>query len=227
MSAPASVPPTRIPLTRLRRAVAKSMSVSALVPQFTVEYDVPLDELQWRRRRWQAAGAHVSVADVLTAACARALRDHPAVNASWTEGAILQHADVNVGLAIALPDGLVAPAVLRADTLHLAELAAERRRLTAAARAGVLTPGELLSATFTVSNLGPFGVSRFRALVVPPQAAILAVGGLRPDGTVTLALSCDHRVLDGAPAAAFLRDLAASLAEPAWLDELVTAPAVR
>lgn len=227
MSTAASVPPTRIPLTRLRRAVAKSMSVSALVPQFTVEYDVPLGELQWRRRRWQAAGAHVSVADVLTAASARALRDHPAVNASWTEGAILQHADVNVGLAIALPDGLVAPAVLRADTLHLAALAAERRRLTAAARAGVLTPDELLSATFTVSNLGPFGVSRFRALVVPPQAAILAVGGLRPDGTVTLALSCDHRVLDGAPGAAFLRDLAASLAEPAWLDELVTAPAVR
>ena len=227
MTATPSAPPTRIPLTRLRRAVAKSMSVSALVPQFTVEYDVPLGELQWRRRRWKASGADVSVADVLTAATARTLRAHPAVNASWTEGAILQHADVNVGLAIALPDGIVAPAVARADTLHLAELAAERRRLTAAARAGVLTPDELLSATFTVSNLGTFGVSRFRALVVPPQAAILAVGGLRPDGTVTLALSCDHRVLDGAPGAAFLRDLAASLAEPAWLDELVTAPAVR
>jgi pyruvate dehydrogenase E2 component (dihydrolipoamide acetyltransferase) len=227
MTTPPHVPPTRVPLTRLRRAIAKSMSVSALVPQFTVEIDVPLGEVQWRRRRWKADGAPVSVADVLTAATARALRAHPQVNASWTDGAILQHADINVGLAIALPDGLVAPAVMRADTLHLAALAAERRRLTAAAQAGVLTPDELLSATFTVSNLGTFGVSRFRALVVPPQAAILAVGGVRPDGTVTLALSCDHRVLDGAPGAAFLRDLADSLAEPAWLDELVAAAAVR
>ena len=132
-----------------------------------------------------------------------------------------------MGIAVALPDGLVAPAVLRADALSLPELAAERRRLTAAAQAGVLTPGELLSATFTVSNLGTFGVSRFRALVVPPQAAILAVGGLRPDGTVTLALSCDHRVLDGAPGAEFLRDLTRSLVEPAWLDDLLTAPAAR
>ena len=227
MTTPPHVPPTRVPLSRLRRAIAKSMSVSALVPQFTVEYEVPLGEVQGRRRRWTADGAQVSVADVLTAATARALRAHPRVNASWTDGAILQHADVNVGLAIALPDGLVAPAVMRADMLDLAALAAERRRLTAAAQAGVLTPDELLSATFTVSNLGTFGVSRFRALVVPPQAAILAVGGLRPDGTVTLALSCDHRVLDGAPGAEFLRDLADSLAEPAWLDELVATPAVR
>ena len=227
MTAPTAAP-TLVPLTRLRRAIAKSMTASALVPQFTVEQDVPFDEVQWwRRRRWKADGVRVSVAEVLTAATARALRAHPGVNASWTDDGVLLHADVNVGIAVALPDGLVAPAVLRADRLSLPELAAERRRLTAAAQAGVLTPGELLSATFTVSNLGTFGVSRFRALVVPPQAAILAVGGLRPDGTVTLALSCDHRVLDGAPGAAFLRDLADSLAEPAWLDELVAGPAVR
>jgi len=212
-------------VTRLRKAIAKSMTASALVPQFTVEYDVPLGELQSLRARWKAAGADVSVADVLTAACARALRRHPGVNASWTDSEILQHSEVNIGLAVALPDGLVAPAVLRADTLDLAGLAAERRRLTAAAQAGALTPEELLSGTFTVSNLGPFGVSRFRALVVPTQAAILAVGGLRPDGSLTLALSCDHRVLDGAPGAEFLRDLAVSLIEPAWLDELAPAPA--
>jgi pyruvate dehydrogenase E2 component (dihydrolipoamide acetyltransferase) len=226
MSAPAAAP-TLVPLTRLRKAIAKSMTASALVPQFTVEQDVPLGALQARRSAWKASGADVSVADVLTAACARALRAHPGVNASWTDEGIVRHASVDVGLAVALPDGLVAPAVLRADTLSLPELAAERRRLTAAARAGQLTPAELLSATFTVSNLGTFGVSRFRALVVPPQAAILAVGGLRPDGTVTLALSCDHRVLDGAPGAEFLRDLADSLAEPAWLDDLVPAPAAR
>jgi len=223
VSAAPTAPPTRVPLTRLRRAIAKSMTASALVPQFTVEYDVPLGALQSRRAAWRAAGAQVSVADVLTAASARALRAHPGVNASWTDSEILLHPEVNVGLAVALPDGLVAPAVLRADTLDLAGLAAERQRLTAAASAGGLTPDELLSATFTVSNLGPFGVSRFRALVVPPQAAILAVGGLRSDGNLTLALSCDHRVLDGVPGAAFLRDLAHSLTEPAWLDELAGA----
>ena len=225
MSAPAAAA-TLVPLTRLRKAIAKTMTASALVPQFTVEQDVPFDEVQWwRRRQWKADGVRVSVADVLVAATARALRAHPGVNASWTDDGVLLHADVNVGVAVALPDGLVAPAVFRTDALSLPELAAERRRLTAAARAGQLTPGELLSATFTVSNLGTFGVSRFRALVVPPQAAILAVGGLRPDGTVTLALSCDHRVLDGAPGAEFLRDLTRSLVEPAWLDDLLTAPA--
>lgn len=212
--------PTTVPLTRLRKAVAKSMTASALVPQFTVEVDVALDAVQERRAAWKAAGTRVSVADVLTAAVARTLRAHPRVNASWAATEIVEHDEVNVGLAVSLPDGLVAPAVLGADRLGLAALAAERARLTAAAKAGALTPAELLSATFTVSNLGPYGVSRFRALVVPPQAAILAVGGARPDGTTALALSCDHRVLDGAPAAEFLRDLAGALVAPAWLDDL-------
>ena len=217
----AAAGPVEVELSRLRRAIAKSMSASALVPQFTVEYDVPFDGVAAYRSRWKAAGHDISVADVLTAACARALRSHRQVNASWAETSILQHAEVNVGLAVALPDGLVAPAVRSADTLDLGQLAAERKRLTLAAQEGRLTPDELLSATFTISNLGTFGVSRFRALVVPPQAAILAVGAVRPDGTVALALSCDHRVLDGAPAALFLRDLATSLTEPAWLDALV------
>jgi len=216
-----SAGPTEVPLSRLRRAIAKSMSASALVPQFTVEYDVPFDAVAAYRSRWKSAGHGISVADVLTAACARALRAHPGINASWAETSILQHAEINLGLAVALPDGLVAPAVRSADTLDLGQLAGERKRLTLAAQEGRLTPDELLSATFTISNLGTFGVSRFQALVVPPQAAILAVGGVRPDGTVALALSCDHRVLDGAPAAVFLRDLAASLTAPGWLEDLV------
>jgi pyruvate dehydrogenase E2 component (dihydrolipoamide acetyltransferase) len=213
--------PTEVKLTRLRRAIAKSMSASALVPQFTVEYDVAFENVAAYRGRWKTAGHDISVADVLTAACARTLRAHPTLNASWAETSILQHADVNIGLAVALPDGLVAPAVRSADTLDLVQLAGERKRLTLAAQEGRLTPDELLSATFTISNLGTFGVSRFRALVVPPQAAILAVGGVRPDGTVALALSCDHRVLDGAPAALFLRDVASGLTEPGWLEELL------
>jgi len=223
VNGPTAVEPTRVPVSRLRRAIAKSMTASALVPQFTVEYDVPLGALQQRRAQWKAAGAYVSVSDVLTAAVARTVRRHPAVNTSWSEDVILQHPEVHVGLAVAVPDGLVAPAVLRADTLALPELAAERVQLTKAALAGALTPAELLSATFTISNLGPFGVSRFRALVVPPQAAILAIGGMRPDGTIALALSCDHRVLDGAPAAEFLRELAGALTAPKWAEKLLYA----
>ena len=221
MSTDTQAAPVEVRLSRLRKAIAKSMTASALVPQFTVEYDVPFDRVAERRAGWKSAGHDISVADVLTAACARALRAHPQVNASWAETSILHHAEVNVGLAVALPDGLVAPAVRSADTLDLVQLAGERKRLTAAAQEGRLTPDELLSATFTISNLGTFGVSRFRALVVPPQAAILAVGGVRPDGTVALALSCDHRVLDGAPGALFLRDVAAGLTEPDWLEQLV------
>lgn len=214
--------PRRVPLTRLRRAIAKSMAASAAVPQFTIEYDVPLGPASERRERWRAAGMPVSVADLLTASTARALRAHPRVNASFEGDAILEHQEINIGLAVALDDGLIAPAVRNADRLTLIELAAERRRLTDAATSGALTPEEVLSATFTISNLGPFGVSRFRALVVPPQAAILAVGGTRPDGSITLSLSCDHRVLDGAPAAEFLRDVAGLLAVPDWFDDILS-----
>src|SRR5581483_3590314 len=144
-----------------------------------------------------------SITDVLTAACARALRAHPGVNASFDGDAIVRHREINVGLAVALDDGLLSPAILRADELDLAALAEERTRLVAAARAGRLSGAELSAATFTISNLGPFGIDRFQSLVVPPQAAILAVGAIRADATVSLCLSCDHRVLDGAPVARF------------------------
>jgi pyruvate dehydrogenase E2 component (dihydrolipoamide acetyltransferase) len=114
-------------------------------------------------------------------------------------------------------DGLVVPSILDADRLSLAELADRRRALTEAAREGRLKPADVFSTTFTVSNLGPTGVSRFRALVLPPQAGILAVGGTSPRGTMALALSCDHRVVDGLPAAMFLRDVAERLHDPSWM----------
>jgi len=210
--------PTRKPLSRMRRAIAKSMTASALVPQFTVEVDASLDPLaEWRR----GAGEGVSYSDAIVAAVARALRSHPALNSSFADDAILEHGEINVGFALDLPDGLIAPAIRRADERSLPSLAAERRRLAEAAQAGTLTPEDVFSATFTVSNLGPLGVRRFRALVVPPQAAILALGALTEDGLMSLSLSCDHRVVDGAPAARFLADLVALLEEPAWLDELL------
>ncbi|MCV7169585.1 2-oxo acid dehydrogenase subunit E2 [Mycobacterium manitobense] len=190
-------------LTPMRRAVAAAMTASAAVPQFTLEACVDA-----RAARTPTAGG--SVEDVVVAAAAHTLRDHPRLNASFTTSprdAITEHADVNVGVAVAVDDGIVAPAIRHADRLTVGEIRAERRRLTAAAREGTLRPAELYSATFTVSNLGGHGISRFRALVIPPQAAILAVGALDAEQRMWVSLSVDHRVTDGVPAARFLTDL--------------------
>lgn len=208
----------RIPLTRMRRAIAKAMSASALVPQFTIEVDADLGLVGTARETARAAGRQLSPVDFLVRAAAEALVEHPRVNASYADDAIVEHPVVNVGLAVALDDGLVSPAIMGADRRTLDEIAAERLRLAEAARAGTLSIEEAMSSTFTISNLGPLGIARFRALVVPPQAAILAVGASRPDGLTCLALSCDHRVLDGAPAAAFLTAVAARLEDGGWVD---------
>lgn len=217
MSGPDAAGPRRIPLTRMRRAIAKAMTASALVPQFTIEVDADLAPVAAARDRLRDAGRTVSVTDFLVVASAQALRAHRRVNASFADDAILEHDVVNVGLAVALDDGLIAPAVFDADALAIDAVAAERVRLTEAARAGTLTVEEVMSATFTISNLGPLGITRFRALVVPPQAAILAVGSTGPDGLACLSLSCDHRVIDGAPAAAFLRAVVDRLESSAWV----------
>jgi pyruvate dehydrogenase E2 component (dihydrolipoamide acetyltransferase) len=194
------------------------MCASATVPQFTIESDADLGALSDLRRSLDD-DARPSYADLLSAVCAQALLAHPRLNASYDEDAIVEHGEINIGLAVAVDDGLVAPAIMGADRRSLTELAAERKRLTDAANAGTLTPADLLSATFTISNLGPLGVRRFRALVVPPQAAILAVGKITDDQSISLSLSCDHRVLDGAPAALFLGDLVTRLENPKWVHE--------
>lgn len=227
--APAEV--EREPLGQIRRATAKVMTASAAVPQFTLERAVAAAPLLELREEIKAASGSASLSDFLVAACAHSLRSHPYLNASFDDDAVVHRPQINVGNAIAIDDGLVAPCIEEADTLGLEELAAERKRLLESARAGTLTPAELLNATFTISNLGPFGVDRFRALVTPPQSAILAVGALTPgvvanDGeyalgqTINLSLSCDHRVVDGAPAAEFLAEIASRLGDPAWMLDL-------
>lgn len=199
--------------SRLRKAVATAMAVSATMPQFTLERRADVTALLALRRDMDGV---FGLEDAIVAAAGRALRRHPRLNASWMDGGIAEHPRVCVAAAVGLLDGVVAPAVADTDTLTLPQVAAERRRLVAAAREGGLTSADLSSATFTVSNLGAFGVERFQALVTPPQAAVLAVGAVT-DGAVWLALSVDHRVTDGMPAAAFLADVVVALEKPEGL----------
>jgi pyruvate dehydrogenase E2 component (dihydrolipoamide acetyltransferase) len=222
---------TRLALNRIRRATAKAMSASAQVPQFTIESDVDVGDLVALGERLGANGARVGMTDLFAVATARALRNHPEMNSTFEDGAVVQRSQVNLGIAIALEEGLVAPCIEEADRLSLRKLAEGRRALAEAAQAGMLTPTQMLSTTFTISNLGPLGVRRFKALVTPPQAGILALGAIAdgvvrgPHGPtfgsiVSVALSCDHRAIDGAPAARFLATLVNLLQEPGWLAEL-------
>ncbi len=214
---------SRQPLSKMRRAIIASMSLSAQVPQFTLDRLVDVTALSAMRDELKGPELPVSWEDLLVAACARALRQHPDVNASLDDDAIVRHPGINVGIATSVPGGLVSPAIVDADQRSLAELISERKRLREGANQGKLRGVELFGATFTISNLGPFGVDRFRALVIPPQAAILACGRvMETDGhpSLALTLSCDHRVLDGAPGAEFLATVRELLEEPAWVREL-------
>ena len=214
------MPGRTVPLTRMRRAIARNMSESARVPQFTVEMNANLSSASEFRSSRQAGDPPISVSDVLVAATALALTRHRRLNASFQDTEIREHSSVNIGWAVALDDGLIAPAIIGADAMPLSTIAAERSRLVVAAQEGTLTAEEAYSATFTISNLGSLGVRRFTALVVPPQAAILAVGAADEHELVALSLSCDHRVVDGAPAARFLGDLVELLEHP---DRIVAA----
>ncbi len=169
-----------------------------------------------------------SVNDLVIKACALALREHPRVNGSYADDAFVLHERVNVGFAVAAPDSLLVPVVADADRRPVTEIAAATRELAARARDGQITPAELSGATFTVSNLGMFGVDRFTAIINTPQAAILAVGAATEravvrDGAVTAAvmmtatLAADHRILYGADAARFLTDVRDRLQAPIGL----------
>ena len=195
------------------------------VPHFVLSRDVDASRLE----SWRAvAPARVSHTDLLVKICAEALRRHPRVNASWRDGAIVSGEGVNVAIAVATDDGLVAPVVHGADTLDLAAISARRREIAEAARAGRLRPADVQGGTFTISNLGMYGVDAFQAIVNAPQAAILAVGRIadRPWAAggelvvrpvMTLSVSFDHRVVDGARGAEFLGTLASLVEEPAGL----------
>jgi pyruvate dehydrogenase E2 component (dihydrolipoamide acetyltransferase) len=200
------------------------------VPHFVLWRDVDASRLEsWRAAaRKKPGGERISHTDLLVKVCAEALRRHPRIGASWRDGAIVPGPGVNVAIAVATGDGLVAPVVHRADALDLGAVSARRQEIAEAARGGRLRAEDVQGGTFTISNLGMYGVDGFQAIVNAPQAAILAVGRIqeRPvaqNGEVvvrpmlTLSVSFDHRVVDGARGAEFLDTLAELIEEPAGL----------
>jgi pyruvate dehydrogenase E2 component (dihydrolipoamide acetyltransferase) len=203
----------RTPLTRTQQVVARRMAEArATVPDFSVSIEVDAAAAAALRDDLSPElETAPTLNDLIVVAVGRLLRRHPRLNSSYRGDAIEVYERVNVGVAVAVEDDLVVPTVFDADAKSLADVAVETRRLVDRARTRALTPPDVAGGTFTVSNLGMFGVTEFVPIVNPPQAAILAVGAARTDGAgrrpMTLTLVCDHRVVYGAHAAAFLRDL--------------------
>ncbi|MGO9823024.1 MAG: dihydrolipoamide acetyltransferase family protein [Solirubrobacteraceae bacterium] len=217
-------------LTRRQQVVARRMSeAKATIPHFQVQTEARIDALIALRDELKALGEQAapvpSVNDLIVKACALALRAHPRANGSYRDGRFELHPAINVGIAVAAPDALVVVTITDADRRSLREIATESRRLAERVRDGKITPPELSGATFTVSNLGMYGMTAITPVINPPQAAILGVGAARAvpaleDGglverhLMTLTLSCDHRILYGADAAIFLSEIRDALEQP-------------
>jgi pyruvate dehydrogenase E2 component (dihydrolipoamide acetyltransferase) len=227
---PSSVSRIEAPTSVGRLMAERTTQSWTTVPHFFVTREVDAAALNASRAALLPAvershGVKVTHTDLLVSIVARTLRNHARVNASWTGDGITVHRDINVALALAVEHAVVTGVIRGADGSSVGDIAARRRELTDRARAGRLHPDDIAGATFTISNLGMYGVDAFTAIIVPPQAAILAVGAIADrvvavEGKaavrlmLTLTLSCDHRVIDGAHAAEFMRDLAAALQEP-------------
>jgi pyruvate dehydrogenase E2 component (dihydrolipoamide acetyltransferase) len=236
---PALDEPEARPLSPMRKAIARRLTESKqTVPHFYLTVDVDASALVKLRERINeelavedvgggagAAPAKVSINDLLVKACAVALTRVPDCNASFTPDAILVHKRVDISVAVAIPDGLVTPVVRHADRKSVVAIARELRELGGRARAKKLKPEEMTDGTFSISNLGMFGIDEFAAVINPPEGAILAVGQVRdaavvaggavvPGKLLALTLSCDHRVVDGAVGAAFLAELRRLIEHP-------------
>jgi pyruvate dehydrogenase E2 component (dihydrolipoamide acetyltransferase) len=217
-AAPAPVGP--VVLSSIARLMAERTTQSwTTAPHFFLVREIDASGLIAAREKH---GHSITHTDLLVAIVARALVKHPKMNASWTGSTIQLNPTVNISIAIAVKDGVVGAVIPNADTAKLADISAKRQDLAERARAGRLHPPDVAGGTFTISNLGMFGVDAFSAIITPPQAAVLAVGrivdrvvpvngliGIRP--ILTMTLSSDHRVVDGAQAAAFLKDVAEAL----------------
>jgi pyruvate dehydrogenase E2 component (dihydrolipoamide acetyltransferase) len=230
-SVAAAAPAGVEPLSQVARLMAERTTQSwTSVPHFFLVRDVDCSELVAAQNKLSAEAekaqrAAATITDLLIGILARVLTKHPRMNSSWTGEGIRSNPEINVSVAMAVKDGVVGAVIHKANMAKIAEISTLRRELTERARAGRLRPADITGGTFTLSNLGMYKVDAFSAIIAPPQAAILAVGsisdrvvpvegepGIRPMMTITL--SCDHRVVDGARAAEFLTELADAIREP-------------
>jgi pyruvate dehydrogenase E2 component (dihydrolipoamide acetyltransferase) len=227
---PSVTPGTAIPLTSMRRTIAKRLTESLhTAPHFYVTVEIDMDAaVSLREQLLRAEDVKVSYNDLVLKACAKALTRFPTVNASWTGETIQTHAEVHLGVAVSLAEGLITPVVRNADRKHVILISREVKDLAARAREKKLKPEEFTGSTFTISNLGMFDVTEFTAIINPPESCILAVGAVRRVPVVTgdqlavghrmkVTLSSDHRVVDGALAAQFLAEVRRLLENPVSL----------
>jgi pyruvate dehydrogenase E2 component (dihydrolipoamide acetyltransferase) len=219
-------------LSRMRQSIARRMSEAFRdIPHFAVTADIDMSEavrLKGALEQSDAFPVPVTYTHMVLKATARALRKHPRLNASYRDGALEVHADVNLGMAVSVDDGLIVPVLRHADERSLADIAVEARRLVALTKQGKFASADLSGGTFTVSNMGMLDLESFTAVINPPQAAILAVGAIKPravvrDGavvarsTMLVTVSCDHRIIDGVMAGRFLEELKRLLENPIGL----------
>ena len=216
-------------MPRLRAAIAKTVAESwDNIPHFSVTMDIVMDEAEAIRRQLKQSGFAVSVNDVVVKAVSLALQKYPQLNARYRDGGIELHKEINISIAVGVPDGVLMPVLPDCQRLSLMDIAQEGHRLVERARSGSLNEQEMNGGTFSISNLGMFSVSSFSAIIHPSQAAVLAVGAvidapfvrsgvLGSAKIMKVTLSADHRVVDGAYAAQFLVELKAILENPVRL----------
>lgn len=227
----------QIPLTGMRRTIAQRLITShRTIPHIRLSGRVDMTNINKVRQDYNdletlGGDNRVSITVMLVKLVAMTLADHPLLNSSLQEEAIILHGEVNIGLVVALENGLIIPVIRNANQKNIREIADESADLISRAREGALTSKDIKGATFTISNLGPFGVETFNAIINPPEVAVLAIGATLPtvvpleDGKVAVrpymrfTLSADHRVVDGAVAAKFIADLKANLEDPSIMDD--------
>lgn len=216
-----------VPVSQMRKVIAKRLAESKFsAPHFYLTMAIDMDAaVAGRAKMNETSKVKISFNDMVLKACAVALKQHPAVNSSWLGDKIRTNYDINIGVAVAVEDGLLVPVVRAADTKSLSQIGAEVKDFAQKAKDKKLQPSDWEGNTFTISNLGMFGIDEFTAIINPPDACILAVGGISqvpvvkngavvPGNVMKVTLSCDHRVVDGATGAAFLQTLKSLLEEP-------------
>jgi len=218
---------TDLPVSQMRKVIAKRLSESKnTAPHFYITMDIDMDNAIAARKSMNASGdVKISFNDLVVKSCALALKKHPVINSAWLGDHIRQNDHVHIGVAVAIEDGLLVPVLRHADQMPLSSISANVKDLAGKAKDKKLQPSDWEGNTFTISNLGMFGVEEFTAIVNPPDAAIMAVGGIKqvpvvkdgavvPGNVMKVTLSCDHRVIDGASGAAFLQTVKGFLENP-------------